>query len=198
MWTDRREDDEVVLLRCTDQPAAFGELFDRHAARVHRHCARQLGTDRDADDLTAVTFLEAWRQRDRIRVVDGSVLPWLLLTATNVVRNHRRSLRRYRAALARLPDPPPVPDHSDEVAALVTFRSTAAPLAAALSHLRPVDQQVVSLCLLSGVSYGAAGEVLGLSHAAVRSRLMRARRELRAQLEAAGYRTEHDEGDVDD
>jgi RNA polymerase sigma-70 factor (ECF subfamily) len=192
VWTERREDDEVALLRCVTDPAAFGALFDRHAVTVHRHCVRQLGTDRDADDLTAVTFLEAWRHRNGIRVVEGSALPWLLVTATNVVRNHRRSMRRYRAALARLPDPAPVPAHSDEVATLVTFRSTAAPLAAALSRLSTVDQQVVSLCLLSDVSYGAAGAVLGLSHGAVRSRLMRARRELREQLEVAGYGHDHD------
>ncbi|MGB3910709.1 MAG: sigma factor [Pseudolysinimonas sp.] len=63
---------------------AFGRIFDRHRDRVLRHGLRLAPTTNDADDLVAITFFEAWRNRERVRVVDGSVLPWLLVTATNV------------------------------------------------------------------------------------------------------------------
>ena len=83
--------DEILLERInSDDQLAFGRLFDRYAARVHGHCARQLGTADEADDLTGIVFLEAWRHRRRIRIVEGTALPWLLMTATNVARNHRR------------------------------------------------------------------------------------------------------------
>jgi RNA polymerase sigma-70 factor (ECF subfamily) len=45
----------------------------------------------DAEDLTAVTFLELWRRRTKVRFVEGSALPWLLVTALNVSRNAQRS-----------------------------------------------------------------------------------------------------------
>ena len=48
---------------------AFGALYDRHAGAVFAHCARQVGAIQDADDLTAIVFLEAWRLRYRIRAV---------------------------------------------------------------------------------------------------------------------------------
>ena len=195
VWTSERADDADLVAHCAVDPEAFGALFDRHLAAVYRHCVRQLGTDLDADDLAAVTFLEAWRHRERIRLVAGSALPWLLLTATNVTRNHRRSRRRYRAALNRLAAPAPTPDHADDVAARLTFRELAAPLAAAVAELAPLDRQVVSLCLLGGVSYADAAELLGLTHASIRSRLMRARRDLREQLEGAGIHSS--EGNLD-
>src|SRR6187402_2563291 len=82
---------------------AFGRIFDRHQARVLRHSVRLVANRADADDVMALTFLEAWRNRARMRLVDGSVLPWLLVTATNVANNTNRGARRYRALLERLP-----------------------------------------------------------------------------------------------
>lgn len=49
-------------------------------------------------------FLEAWRRRD-IELRAEKVLPWLYGIAVNVVRNERRSRRRFAAALDRLPRP---------------------------------------------------------------------------------------------
>ena len=102
-------DEELLPLLAAGNPDAFSALYDRHVARVYTHCARQLGTVQDADDLTAVVFLEMWRHKGSIRSVSGSALPWLLMTATNVSRNHRRSLRRYRSALNRIPPPTRTP-----------------------------------------------------------------------------------------
>lgn len=165
---------------------AFGALYDRHVGAVFAHCARQLGAIQDAEDLTAIVFLEAWRSRYRIRAVNGSVLPWLLVTATNVARNYRRSARRYRAALARMPTPRASPDHAEDVAAATAFEQTGRALAQALSELRPMDRQVVSLCLIAELSYAEAAQALGISHAAVRSRLMRSRESVKAALLEAG------------
>ncbi len=181
--------DEVALCArlAAGDHGAFEVLYDRYVRRVHGHCARQLGSVQDADDLTAVVFLEAWRRRDAIRVVEGSALPWLLVTATNVARNHRRSARRFRAVLGRIPVAGPEPDHAVLVAERVSGQGAARALAVALAGLGETDRQVVSLCLLEDLSYGQAAAVLGLSHAAVRSRLMRARRQLREVLLEGGY-----------
>lgn len=188
-------DEELLPLIAAGDPIAFAELYDRHVGRVHSHCTRQLGTFQDADDLTAVVFLEAWRHRDTIRSVSGSALPWLLMTATNVVRNHRRSLRRYRAALARIPPPLVEPDFAEDVARRQFLTPATTALARTLRTLRPLDQQVITLCLLQGLTYAEAGALLDLSQAAVRSRLMRARRLLRTSLAQAGISVEdgHDE-----
>lgn len=148
---------------------AFGRIFDRHRDRVRRHGYRLAPTPDDVDDIVALTFLEAWRLRARVRVVDGSVLPWLLVTASNVARNQRRAARRHRALLAKLPPASVVPEPAvrDELGVV-----------ARLEELPLVDQQVLVLCVVEGFSEREAAAALGVPPGTVKSRLSRARRRL--------------------
>lgn len=77
----------------------FVAIFDQHRDRVYRHALRMTANVHDAEDVTAGAFLELWRRQKSVRIVDGSVLPWLLVTTTNLTRD----LRRYRALIATLP-----------------------------------------------------------------------------------------------
>ena len=82
---------------------AFGTLYDRHRDRVFRHAYRLSGNHHDAEDVMAAAFLELWRRRAKVRIVDGSIVPWLLVTTTNMARNNGRAARRYRRLLDSLP-----------------------------------------------------------------------------------------------
>ncbi|HEU5033893.1 MAG TPA: RNA polymerase sigma factor [Mycobacteriales bacterium] len=160
---------------------AFGSLFDAHADAVHRYCARRCGDPGEAEDLTSVVFLEAWRTRTRAVVVDGSLRPWLFGIARNVVRNANRSRRRYRAALERL-HALPLPADGDEghgVAAAAELRSA---LTEAIHRLSDKQRDVVELCLVEQLSPAAAAAVLGIPEGTVKSRLADARARLRALL----------------
>ncbi|WP_449374720.1 RNA polymerase sigma factor [Arthrobacter psychrolactophilus] len=64
----------------------------------------------EAEDVVATVFLELWRRRVKVRLVDGSILPWLLVTTTNVARNTRRAAFRYRKLLNSLPRAEDAPD----------------------------------------------------------------------------------------
>src|SRR5215208_3007050 len=95
--------DDILWRRASrDDQEAFADLFNRYARRVYGFCFRQTGDWALAQDLTSVTFLEAWWRRAAL-VEDGKVAAWLLGIAANVVRRQHRSLGRYRRALARLP-----------------------------------------------------------------------------------------------
>lgn len=61
---------------------AFGRIFDRRKQQVRRQAGRLLDRQADVEDAVAIVFLEAWRRRTSVRIVDGSLLPWLLVTAT--------------------------------------------------------------------------------------------------------------------
>jgi len=165
-------------LRAGD-PAAFDLLFDAFANAVHRHAVRLTGDWSVAEDVVSLTFLEAWRLRQRLRPEGDSPLPWLLGIATNVHRNIARAARRHRDALRRLPARQSVPDFADE---LVDRMHDAAQLAAAqraLGRLRRGEREVFFLCVWSGLDYAAAAEALGVPVGTVRSRLSRARSKLR-------------------
>lgn len=49
--------DNDIIRRARDSPAAFGELYHRHAASIYRFAARRAG-EFVADDVTTETFLE--------------------------------------------------------------------------------------------------------------------------------------------
>lgn len=161
--------------------SAFGRLFDLHRDRVFRHACRLADSRQDAEDLVASTFLECWRCRDRVSVVDGSVLPWLLVTATNLSRNALRGTRRYRQLIERLSR---ANDRCDSVdlAAENHVLGIDATLQAALRSLGKTDAQLFALVALEGYSVGDAAGLLKLSVPAAQTRLHRIRVKLRTQL----------------
>lgn len=176
-------DDEAALWRGSldGDGDAFGAVYDLHRDRVHRHACRLVDTVADAEDVVASAFLELWRRREDVRLVDGSVLPWLLVTATNVTRNLARSRRRYRAFLARLPRGDDAPD----AAAVVLDRSATGLDPAMLDALRALnvaDLRLVTLVVLEDLSLAEAADALGISHTAAKSRMHRARTRLRTRL----------------
>ena len=167
-----------------DAPA-FGVLFERHEHAVRSFCHRRTGSADDAEDLTSITFLEAWRRRSEV-VLDGdSLLPWLLGVAGNVVRHRWRTSVRHRAALSRLPRREVVDDHADDVASRLDGRSELDRTQRAFQRLRPADQEVLALCVFQHLDYAAAAIALGVPVGTVRSRLSRARARL-AALAAPG------------
>src|SRR5436190_3249806 len=134
-------------------PEAFGELYQRHARAVFAFCARRTGDLGLAEDLTSVVFLEAWRRRRSVALTGTSALPWLLGTANNVVRNQRRSLRRHRAALLRLPTDGASPSREDETIARIDAQRTLSAALRAVDELPAKQQDAVNLVLWSGLSY---------------------------------------------
>jgi DNA-directed RNA polymerase specialized sigma24 family protein len=100
--------------------AAFEEIFDEHAGVVYAHALRVTGNWAVAEDVVSLTFLEAWRLREKLRAEVLSVRAWLLGIANNVLRNTTRAARRHRAAMSRLSPRPPVPDFADEVVGRLT------------------------------------------------------------------------------
>jgi RNA polymerase sigma-70 factor (ECF subfamily) len=157
---------------------AFGVLFDRHRERVFRHACRLAATRPDAEDVLASAFLELWRLRERVRLVDGSVLPWLLAATTNVGLNAARSRRRYQRFLARLPHGAEQPDVADTAGGWQIDPL----LREAMRSLRVKDAQLIVLVALEGYPVGDAAACLRLTPEAARARLHRARRQLRQHL----------------
>jgi RNA polymerase sigma-70 factor (ECF subfamily) len=107
--------------------------------------------------------------------VEGSLLPWLLVVATNCARTERRAARRFSALLHRIPPGPDEDDPADEVAGRLDDERRMAQVRAAVRALPRAEREAVALCLWSGVSYAQAAAALGITEVAVRSRVSRAR-----------------------
>jgi len=180
--TELRDTDEELW--AAGDAAAFGRLFDRHHRAVYNHAFRLTGSWTSAEDVTQATFLVAWRRRAQARPVDGSVLPWLLVVAANVVRTEWRSARRWRALLHRVPPAEGTePDPADDVAGRVDDEARMRRLLALVRRLPRGEREAVALCLWSGVGYPEAAAVLGVGETAVRSRVSRARARLTRMMQ---------------
>ena len=158
---------------------AFASSFDLHRDRVFRHAVRLLTEWGEAEDIAAATFLELWRRRRDVRVVNGSVLPWLLVTPSNLALNSTRARRRYRNFLARLPREPHSPDTADVV--LDTAAVGIDPrVRTALRALPNKDLHLLTLVVFDDCSLTDAAAILGITPAAARNRLHRTRVRRRA------------------
>lgn len=169
--------------------AAFARLFDAHRDRVFGQALRLIRSPHEAEDATALVFLEAWRKRDSVRVVDGSVIGWLLVATNNVVRNLTRSNRRYRAMLDRIPAPSPTDDerdHAERVDERLDQEARNAEVRASFARLSRADQDVITLCVLEELSTAQAARVLGIPAGTVKSRLSRAKQRFAAGTAPSG------------
>jgi RNA polymerase sigma factor (sigma-70 family) len=158
---------------------AFGQLFDRHARAVYNHCFRRSAEWSVAEDLTSVVFLEAWRRRRDVQLSGDSILPWLLGIANNCLRNAERSRRRYRRLLAKLPRAMDHPPADLEIVERVGDEEAMRRVLADLQELRREEQEVIALCDWAGLSTLEASVALEVPVGTVKSRLSKARAQLR-------------------
>jgi RNA polymerase sigma-70 factor (ECF subfamily) len=164
---------------------AFGMIFDLHRDRVYHHARRLVDTTEDGEDVAAAAFLELWRRRGSVRLVQGSVLPWLLVTTSNVARNTARARRRYRAFLAALPSAQAVRDTESTVMEQTALGLDPA-LRTALNALPAQDLHLLTLVVFEDLPIADAAAALGITPAAAKTRLHRVRERIRVQLPNPG------------
>jgi RNA polymerase sigma factor (sigma-70 family) len=157
----------------------FDPLFDEHRRAVLGYALRRVDDPADAADVLAETFLVAWRRLDEVPS-GANAKPWLLAVARRVLSNQRRGARRRLRLADRLARElaayrPPVPTESDML------------VRRALEGLSEADREVLLLSVWEGLTPAEIGAVVGIRAVSVRSRLHRARRRLRSQLEALGW-----------
>ena len=175
-WDDAT--DAQVIARSQDDADAFGLLFDRYAPQLHRFVVRRLGVSA-ADDITADTFLIAFRSRAGFDRDRDSARPWLYGIATRLISRHRRSEARGLRAYARSGHDPVAESWVDSADDRLVADAAGRELAAALAALAPGDRNVLLLVAWAEFSYAEVAEALGIPVGTVRSRLHRARRQSR-------------------
>jgi RNA polymerase sigma-70 factor (ECF subfamily) len=149
----------------------FERLLREHDPAMRRLAYRLVGGD--VDDVLQMAYLSAFRAWSQFRG-ESSVATWLhqivFRTAMNHLRRRRRATRRERGASPR------VEDHAGGVASRLD-------LAAALDRL-PVDQRAAVLLVDGeGLSYRDAARVVGTEPGTIASRLNRAHRRIRHELD---------------
>ncbi|HYZ97339.1 MAG TPA: sigma-70 family RNA polymerase sigma factor, partial [Acidimicrobiales bacterium] len=171
--------DAEVIAESLDDPARFGEIFDRHAQPIFRFLGRRIGAD-NADDVLGDVFVTAFDHRRRYDRRRPSALPWLYGIASNLMRKHFRRKAVELRALERLTSVDAVDDPTDAVAASLDARGRLEAAAKVLEEVPADERNALLLFAWEELTYDEIGDVLGVPVGTVRSRLNRARQRLRA------------------
>jgi RNA polymerase sigma-70 factor (ECF subfamily) len=176
-------DEALVRRAATGDRLAFERLVSRHAAALYRFTIRVCGGEREAEDALQDGLLAAWRGAATFRG-ESAARTWLYQVVVNACRRrHRRrsgepaSMEGEEAAAAVAVDES---GPEERVAARQAGRA----LDAALAELAPEAREVLMLRDVEGLSGEETAAALGLGLAAMKSRLHRARLELKARVEA--------------
>ncbi|HLZ29549.1 MAG TPA: sigma-70 family RNA polymerase sigma factor [Chloroflexota bacterium] len=176
--------------------AAFNTLVLVYQRQMFNVCYRTLGSTDDAADATQDALLSAFRGLKSFQGAAGGLRGWLLRIAVNTCydqlrRRQRRPVDSLDAPSQADPDQPsslgdhlPDPGLGPEQRSLTA--ETARHIQAALDQLPPDQRLTVVLCDVQGLSYDEAAQAMAVELGTVKSRLSRARAQLRELLIAKG------------
>ena len=171
---------------------AFDQLVLLHQQAVFAVALRMLGNRDDAQDVAQDAFVRAFRSIGTFRR-ESKLSTWLISITMNLCRNRRRWwARRRRLIVASLDDPieteegtlgQEVADPSPTPAKTAEHHEQQRQLAAAMQVLREAERTVIVLRDIQGYSYEEIAQILNCRVGTVKSRLSRARLQLRALLD---------------
>lgn len=154
---------------------AFEVLVRRHEDAVFRLALRMTGSAPDAEEAAQDAFVQAWRSLHLYRG-DASFRVWLARIATNRCLD----LVAARRPEVGLPDDLVAP--GGDTVVLVEERDRVRALTRAILALPPDARAALVLREFQGLSYAEVAGALGVSIAAVKGRIHRARLELTAKM----------------
>ena len=181
--------DELLIRRAQRGDAdAFEQLLLEHQKNVYNLCYRMAGNPDDAMDLSQETFLRAWRCLDQYQFA-SAFTTWLYRLCSNICIDFLRRRRRQQTVpltfedadgeeqTYAVPDAQPLPEEQ------VELKLTRETLAAAMAQLLPEHRAVLQLRVVNEMSYEQIADVLDIQIGTVKSRLSRARNQLKKILE---------------
>jgi RNA polymerase sigma-70 factor (ECF subfamily) len=177
---EKTEDRDLLALVAAGDRAAFEVLFRRYGVWLAMRLRYRCADPAVVDDIVQETFLDIWRGAARYQP-DGDVAGWLWRIGArrliDTMRGHRARERLLGRLLARIRGGDE-PSAEEQVLAGVEHGD----LAGALARLSPELRAVVQATVLDGFTTNEAAALLGIPPGTVKTRAMRARRQLRQEL----------------
>jgi RNA polymerase sigma-70 factor (ECF subfamily) len=167
---------------------AFAALVNDFSPKLHRLALRMLNDSYEAEDILQETFLKAFKNIDRFEG-RSSIGTWLYRIATNEALMR---LRKVQPDLVAIDEPVEMPDGHLITRELKDWccipesefmtNEAQSKLDNAIADLSPALRSTFILRDLHGLSTRESAEIIGVSEAAIKTRLLRARLQLRDSL----------------
>jgi RNA polymerase sigma-70 factor (ECF subfamily) len=170
--------------RASARDEALRELFEMLRRPLFQLCVRVTGDANDAEDALQETFFDVWRGLAGFRG-EARLSTWIFRIAIRAaLRVRSRRVRREGTHDTLDPAHAAGPHHETDPRARAEQRENAARLLAAIDRLPAAQRAVLALAAVEGLQPAEIAEILGVTAAAVHSRLFAARARLRAELAA--------------
>lgn len=173
---------DAELVRCcrNDDARAWRELIRRYSPLVYRIGLRVLGSPQDAEDASQETFMSAYRSLDSYDST-RPFAPWIARVAYN--SSLKRLRANARARTSRLGAQPAPRDEAEARPEANAIRAEEkALIVTALTRLAAQDQVLLDLRYREGLSHSEVSEVTGIPVNTVKTRILRARGDLKRIL----------------
>ena len=172
----KEQEERTLIARAVKRDReAFGLLYDRHVTRVYRHVYYMVGNPAEAEDLTAQSFLQAWRAIERYQSRGAPFVSWLMRIAHNLGVSHLRS----RKPSAELPETLIDRSRDGNPAEVLQRNADRERVREAILGLRDEHRRVIILRFVEDLDYREVAEIVGKSVPAVRVIQHRALKALR-------------------
>jgi len=165
--------------------SVFEEILLTYQDKIYNLCHRMLGSSHDAEDATQDVFLKAYQNLNKFKP-DSSLYTWLFRIAVNTCIDYKRkpfleslfkTSKEGDVFVVDRPADSPNPDR------LYESKQINDAIQLALSRLSAKLRVVIVLKEIEGLSYDEIAEVLDVSMGTVKSRIFRAREEMKEPLE---------------
>ena len=166
---------------------AFEQLVLAHQNQIYRLCFRMVGNAEDAADMVQEAFLKAWRNLDRFQG-DAAFSTWLYRLASNCCLDFLRSQKRRPTVSMTSEDEEgeeqtvEVADNSATPEETLLQKEEQREIAQAMASLDEEQRQILTLRVVNDLSYTEIAELLTIKEGTVKSRIARARENLRKKL----------------
>lgn len=168
--------ESAMLLAARDNPARFAPLYTVYAPRIYAYCMRRTGSSHEAEDLTSQTFTRALKGLHTYQ--GGYVAAWLFSIARTTVADYYRRRREPPVSIETVEDN--LPGEANTLIKRIMQDEQRDQLRTLIATLQPEEQELLTLYINSDLSSAEIGEVVGKTAGAVRTRLYRIFKRLRA------------------
>lgn len=162
--------------------ADFARLYDATAGRVYAAALRLTRDRGSAEEVTADTYWQVWREAGRYDPIRGRVIAWLLMICRSRALDH---LRRREPAMTSA-DPHAFTDEeasfANEPFAAMFAGQRASALAGALQRLNASEQQLIGLAFFRGLSHQEIADETHMPLGTVKTVIRRALQTLRGAI----------------
>lgn len=181
------DDVELIELVRSGSSHHFAILVGRHQNRIFQFVFSLLRNRQDAEDLTQEAFVGAFR---KLHSFEGrsSFFTWLRRLAYNLCIDHLRKQKSRKSDLSTPDTSYLVAPQSANPMNRIEERETIDAVRSAMDQLSEEQRSIVCMRDIDGMDYSEIASVLDIPIGTVRSRLHRARLELKSVFERAGLR----------